>query len=327
MGVDVLHPHAVDAVGPEQAALGVHEPPLPLALFHAEAARGRQLRPGLPAAVLIPVARPGVAGQVLGFGFLSRGEVGGRVDLAGPVLMDVLAEGVDQGKQFGGVGRRRLVIRAAGPDVGDQKAVIGLGTRDEDQELIDVGRVDAALLAPSAREPAHAKQFPPQSLGHFPGHHHAQGLLLGGLQADVARQAAGDAVGPRVVHAQGDLDRLAADILHVDRHALKGREVPAATGGVERDPRPLVLVSRGDLQGPAANGHLGIPGLDLGDGELGINAEQQLLGSRFHAEGQQGEKQRQRDPGLVLAKHGFPQGMCFRTHRADGSEFPAATRP
>ena len=202
------------------------------------------------------------------------------MDLARPVLVDVLAEGVDQGKQFGGVGRRRLAIRAAGPHVGDQKSVIGLGTRHEDQELIDVGRVDAALLAPSAREAAHAEQFAPQCLGHFPGQRHAQGLLLGGLQADVARQAAGDAVGPGVVHAQGDLDRLAADIRHVDRHALRGREVPAAAGGVERDPRPLVLVSRGDLQRPAANGHLGIPGLDLGDGELGIDAEQQFLGPR-----------------------------------------------
>ena len=133
-------------------------------VFRAEAARGLQLRPGLPAAVLVPVRGPGWRGQVGLFGLLASGR-------------SPRPRGSCRASPCGRTGRRRrsgeegFSRPAAGRPaceppartLATSESMVAAGLGHEDQQLVDVARVDPPLLAPSSRIAAHAEEFASQT--------------------------------------------------------------------------------------------------------------------------------------------------------------------
>ena len=122
------------------------------------------------------------------------------MDLARPVFMAILAEGVDKRKQlrfFGG----RTVRFAAGTKVRGDKLVIFFRLIDEQQQLIHVRRVDALLVAHSARQAPHAEKLSSQGRGRFADQRHSQGSLLAGLKFDRAVETVVDAVCAGIIHS------------------------------------------------------------------------------------------------------------------------------
>jgi hypothetical protein len=175
---------AVDPVRPEQPPCGIDQPPLPLVLLGAKVARCLQLRPGLVAAVSIPVFGAGVVGQVRRLFSETPAEILDGFRLARPVLVDELPEAVDQGEEIRRVHAEPLGSGAAGADVVDLERVDLGRAAHEDKQLVDVGGVDAAFLGHSAREAAHAKQLFGQLRRQRALECQLEGLLRFWLQAD-----------------------------------------------------------------------------------------------------------------------------------------------
>ena len=98
--VALLRADAVDAVRPEQPALGIDQPPL--ALDASRRGRSRWPRacgPAFQPPYWSQSSGPGCAARSAASACLLCGEVVGRLDLARPVLVDVLAERVDQAER------------------------------------------------------------------------------------------------------------------------------------------------------------------------------------------------------------------------------------
>ena len=90
-------------MGKKQVAVGVYQPPLGGDLFGAEKSAGLQLRPLGPAAVLVPIARAGLSGEFCRFGCAMLLQLCQGMGFSGPVLVLVLAEGIDEGKKRVGI--------------------------------------------------------------------------------------------------------------------------------------------------------------------------------------------------------------------------------
>ena len=60
------HPHTVNAMREEQAAVRVNQPPLAVGFLRAEKSAGLKLRSVGPAAILVPILRAGLRGEFLG---------------------------------------------------------------------------------------------------------------------------------------------------------------------------------------------------------------------------------------------------------------------
>src|ERR1039458_7240558 len=89
----------INPVRKEQPAGRVHEPPLSLHLFGAEEARGLELRAQREAAVAIPIVRSDLVRQLRRLLLSARVQVGKGFHFARPILVPVLAEGVDERKE------------------------------------------------------------------------------------------------------------------------------------------------------------------------------------------------------------------------------------
>lgn len=149
--------HAVDAVRPEQAALGIDQPPLSLMLLRAEEPGRFELRAGQPAAVLIPFGGAGMLCQVGGLFLTPLGQIAVAVDLARPLLVHVLPIAVDHREQPRKIGRQRNRGRAAGADIRHFEEMIGIGFGDEDPQLADAGRIEQAIARDAAGIAPHPK--------------------------------------------------------------------------------------------------------------------------------------------------------------------------
>ncbi len=262
--------HTIDAVRPEQSALGIDQPPLSLAFLGTEPPGGRQLRTGLPATILIPAGRTGM-GRQLGFFLLAMlPQLFQGVGLAGPVLVDVLAEGVDQGEE-GLVRRFHFLGRAGGAEPGDLEDVLRLGLGQEDDHLVDQRRIDARFLAIAFGIASHAEQ-------RLARQRHRQGLALARVQRDAAGHAVLHAVGVRVVNPQIHVDAALAHVLHVQQHFGKGREVPASLGRADRDSRPGLAVPGRHPQPMLGGAGVGVVGLDLGRDPVLVELQECLVG-------------------------------------------------
>lgn len=136
--------YAGDALGEEEAAFGVDEPPFFADFFGAEVAGGFALGAGFPAAVLIPIGGGGFPGEFAGFGFALAGHVFQGSGFARPGAVFVLAEGVDEGEEGGGVAGGGDVGGGAadGFDAANFELVCFGGVAQEEDELGDVGRVE-----------------------------------------------------------------------------------------------------------------------------------------------------------------------------------------
>ena len=122
----------------------------PSTLFHAETAGGRQVADRLSIRRIDPNrpdrdGRPNRRPPPLFAAVVLR-----RMDFAGPILVHILAEGIDHGKPLTFVGRQGKGNCAAGPDVGNLENVFGLGIVYEDYEFIDLGGIDAVFLVQAA---------------------------------------------------------------------------------------------------------------------------------------------------------------------------------
>ena len=100
--------HAGGAVGPEQRAVGRHEPPFPVHLLGAEIPRGLAPRTVFPAAPFVPIRRARVGGHVGGVLLFHRLEIRVGVDFVRPVGVLVLAVAIDEGQK-----RRRAGVAPA----------------------------------------------------------------------------------------------------------------------------------------------------------------------------------------------------------------------
>ena len=176
----VQHPHAINAVREEQPAFRVHQPPFALHLLRAEEACRLELRTSGPAAELVPVLRAGPAGKFFGFRLATGLEVGDRFDLARPVFVTVLAEGVYEGKERIGIlnPRRGRLVGARRANVPDVEEVVGAGLADEDDQLGDAARINGARAARPHGVASHPKELSPQRIVPRPLQRHRQTALL-----------------------------------------------------------------------------------------------------------------------------------------------------
>src|SRR5579863_8502730 len=101
--------------------VGVHEPPFAIDLLRPEEARGLELRAGSRAAVFVPTRWFGLRGHLLRFPIAIGGQIVEGLDFAGPILVAVLAEGVDERTERVGIGDkgRRRGVGAGGVDLGN----------------------------------------------------------------------------------------------------------------------------------------------------------------------------------------------------------------
>ena len=210
----VQHPHAIDAVREEQPAIRVHQPPFALHLFRAEKAGRLELWTSGPAPILIPIFRAGQTSQVFGFCLATALEVGVRFDLARPIFVAVLAKGVDKGEEGVGIRNPRggRLVAACRANILNPEEMVRAGLADEDEQLGDATRIDAARAASPHGIASHPKELSPELIICSPRQRHPQTARLPRLERQRVRHAVVGAVGARVIHPAKDRDRVSAEV-------------------------------------------------------------------------------------------------------------------
>lgn len=165
------------------------------------------------------------------------------MDLPGPVLVDVLAIGINQGKQFGLFLGQDVEVLSAGEESCQLEVMIRRRPGYEDDDLLDRPGVNA-LVAPPARVAAHPEQFASEFLGHSPRQGNLEGPLPVRSQADLTRDALDFPISSGIVDPAGHLDRLGIEVLHVHGHVLECRQIPGTARDLQSDSWPGILVTR-----------------------------------------------------------------------------------
>ena len=308
-----LKGHAIHAVGEEQAAVRVHQPPFALVFFRAEKAGGLELRAGPPAPEFVPFFRPRPGGQVRGFGGAFGRQIGQRLRFARPILVAVLAKRVNKRKKrrgVGGPGGRRGVV-AGGMNIGDGEELILLGFGHEYQQLRHVGGIHGVRSAARDRVALHAEESAFEFVVRRSFQHHVEFALLSRRQGHFPVGAMVLAIRPRIIRAAGDGDGIGTGVFDRKNNLAVRRKVPMPLGRGQGDARPVGLVSGGHLQGrlPAEPGfdNRGIGRGDIRQTEFPKRAEEGKFQGVFRqarlaegAAGNEGESQR----GKTLSLHG-----------------------
>ena len=252
--------HAGDSRTPEEAAIGIDEPPLALVLGHAEASGPLQLRPLRPAAEAVAAGQPGMGGQIRLLLFARGGEILLPAHLPRPLLVGELPVAVHEGLDSARVHRNQL-------DAVDAHGVVFLWPGHEDLEGHDVRQVEhrPALPDPQSVQPVH----PPSARLAA----HAFDLLLREVEVDGGGASRGQfhaalpampaAVGlRRIVHPDVHQHRLVHGIGEGDGKCRLLRPVTVLVGraGAPEDVGPGVVVAKGHFEG-LSDGRLDDPRL------------------------------------------------------------------
>ena len=193
--------------------------------------------------------------------------------LAGPVVVNELAEGVDHGKElfgvdpFGGTGNGDIV---------DCEAVVDLGIGDEDEDLGDVGGVEGAGGFWPA---AHTDDF--GGFGEDPGggvEANGQCAFFVRVELDISVDAVFATICTGVVYATGYFDFFGAFVFDVHCEFEILAQVPFAIGCFKGDSGPTVFVTRANAKCAGNLEDLCVAGFDLADVKAGIEIEEVYLG-------------------------------------------------
>ena len=203
------------------------------------------MRASGPAAELVPILGAGQAGKLFGLRLATGLEVGDRLDLAGPVFVPVLAEGVDEGKEGIGIGNRRggRLVSARRADVPNVEEVVGAGLGNEYNELRDTARINAARAVGPCGVASHAKELSAQGVPCSPPQWHRQIALLPGLERQRVRHAMLSAIGPRIIHPAEDGDRVGVWVCEAEHDVGIGRKIPLTLRRRQGDARPGLAMS------------------------------------------------------------------------------------
>ena len=255
--------------------------------------------------------------QVSRFLCAMLGQIVFGMGLAGPVLVDVLAEPVDHGEhcvEVFGKGEGRF---AAGAEIRDFVVVLGPRMIDVDGNSGHVGRIDAAIASrlKTAGGGSHSAKTLGQSFRKPGGNSHLEDLFLArrdGGRFDATALPLGS-VGIRVVDTEMHAHGAAADVFHAGRHVGHARQIPASGSRPKCDAGPLVAAVYVDP-------HLGAVALDagvgrrLGAGQDGGTGEGRCRirrqGRGSHCGNRKHQREQERE---VISFHGRPRRQGGRS--------------
>ncbi len=242
-GRGVQRPNTIDAVREKEPSVRVHQPPLAIDLFGAEETGRFELGSGGPAAVAVPVFGARVGGE-LGCLLLAPGrQVGLRFHFARPVLVPVLAEGVDEGEERFGIchpGRGRRV-GARGANILDLEHVVGGRFADEHQQLSDAPGIHRSRTARPDRVAPHPEELAPQLVIVGPLQGHLQDFCGSGVDRRRGGHAMLRAVGPLIINPAIHRDPVGAAVPHLHSDLRVCRKVPRPARRPQSDAGPRGL--------------------------------------------------------------------------------------
>ena len=220
----------------EEPSLGIDQPPLAAHLLGAEEAYRRKLRSARPAAILVGLGNwtgmflePGVLGHAGGGKFTIV------VNLAGPVVVDELAESVHERQK--GLGGQHLPLLA---HTRHRHTLHAEPARQKDVEGMRPPQVEGRARIRRPRITPHAIQL--QRRVKRPRHVVQQHThLAGGVRQQHDHATGGLPLYRSALHAQMHHHRLVRRIAHGDRHVPVSRQITFAGDEVHAHARPAVL--------------------------------------------------------------------------------------